>query len=250
VHDAQGVPDNIDSVTVDLPGGGQATLAYDGDIPGGNSTSGFYTLFGEPLPADGSYAYTFHVTDVDGHSAQHTETFNAALLPPVNPDSLSALYDASGRAIDFSWEPVDGAAFYRVEIYPNTPSLYNRLYAFATTTNSYRMPEGFLKPGVVHRYRITAHREFFDENVDNVSSSHSPFSTEMPGLLVGPVTPGDVNADGLVDLTDALQLLSLMIDLTPSDGVYAAADTDGDGKLSMPDLIYILQNVGGMRPNE
>ena len=62
IHDAQGVPGDIDSVTVTIPGGGTVNLYYDEYV---SSTSAVYkgTYFGD-LPAAPA-TYTFNVTDKD-----------------------------------------------------------------------------------------------------------------------------------------------------------------------------------------
>jgi hypothetical protein len=57
------------------------------------------------------------------------------------------------------------------------------------------------------------------------------------------VRPGDLNNDGKVDLTDAIMALNVMSGRTVA-GVNLAADVDGDGKIGIEDLIYILREVG------
>lgn len=60
---------------------------------------------------------------------------------------------------------------------------------------------------------------------------------------------GDVNGDRAVNLADAILGLRLIANAAPP-GIatdYQNSDTDGDGKIGMPDSIYILQRIGELR---
>jgi hypothetical protein len=60
------------------------------------------------------------------------------------------------------------------------------------------------------------------------------------------VLKGDVNADGKVDLTDAILSLQVLSGLAP-DNINPAADVNGDGKIGMAEAIYVMQKVAGLR---
>jgi hypothetical protein len=60
--------------------------------------------------------------------------------------------------------------------------------------------------------------------------------------------PGDVNYSGEVDITDAILAMQLLSGITPVGGsVHKETDVDDDGKIGLPEVIYILQKVAGMR---
>ncbi|OQX07497.1 MAG: hypothetical protein BWK80_49415 [Desulfobacteraceae bacterium IS3] len=60
--------------------------------------------------------------------------------------------------------------------------------------------------------------------------------------------PGDVNGDGSVDLNDALHVLRIL-DGIPVDKINLNADVNGDHKIGLEELGYILQKVAGLRPS-
>jgi len=61
---------------------------------------------------------------------------------------------------------------------------------------------------------------------------------------------GDVNQDGFVNLADAILVLRVLfgyLDYPGPPGIYANAGVNGDGKLRMADVLYILQKAAGLR---
>jgi hypothetical protein len=57
--------------------------------------------------------------------------------------------------------------------------------------------------------------------------------------------PGDVNADGRVDLADAIRALQVVAGMKPH--ALRHADADGDEKIGLEDAMFILQTVGEVR---
>ncbi|QTA81747.1 Putative Ig domain-containing protein [Desulfonema limicola] len=57
------------------------------------------------------------------------------------------------------------------------------------------------------------------------------------------IEKGDVNADGTVDLTDAIIVLQVMAGISPSASITLDADTNADGRLGLEDIIYIMNNL-------
>jgi hypothetical protein len=180
VHDAQGVPGNIRSVKVQFPDSGQIIDLLHDTSRDPSPTSGYYRndVFIDPTGMDG--IYTFIVEDWDGNRYQATE---ALTVDPIGyPEPANFEVTVTGTALDVDWDDVDGAAFYRLEIYDER---FKRLHAFATTESHYSVPEGVLKAGTLYRYRVTTRREFFDQNVDNGSSS--PWSMyDRPTFVTAP----------------------------------------------------------------
>jgi hypothetical protein len=60
---------------------------------------------------------------------------------------------------------------------------------------------------------------------------------------------GDVNNDGSVDIVDAILALRIIskIPLPPSVSIPIHADVNRDGRIGMAEVIYILQQVAGIR---
>jgi len=59
-------------------------------------------------------------------------------------------------------------------------------------------------------------------------------------------TPGDVNGLGSVDLTDAIAGLQVLAGLSPPN-VKVGADVNGNNKIGLEEVIYILQKAAGLR---
>jgi len=60
---------------------------------------------------------------------------------------------------------------------------------------------------------------------------------------------GDVNNDLTVNLADAVLALQVISSIIPADRVHASADVNGDGKIGLAEVIYILQKVAWTRLN-
>jgi M6 family metalloprotease-like protein len=58
---------------------------------------------------------------------------------------------------------------------------------------------------------------------------------------------GDVNNDQKVNLADGIVALQILTGITPSSSVIQEADINGDGKIGMEEVIYILETVAGVR---
>lgn len=77
-------------------------------------------------------------------------------------------------------------------------------------------------------------------NVDPSPASQS-FTVDFP------YSYGDVNVNGTVDLADAVLALQVCAGMTPAGEVNIHADVNGDNKISLEEVIYILQTVAGLR---
>ena len=58
---------------------------------------------------------------------------------------------------------------------------------------------------------------------------------------------GDLNKDCAVDLRDAILGLQLLAGMEGSTSVFLESDVNGDGKLGLPEVLYALQKVAGLR---
>ena len=62
-----------------------------------------------------------------------------------------------------------------------------------------------------------------------------------------PIPDGDINGDGILNLTDAILALQITTGINPGQTIYKAADVKGDGKIGVEEAVYILEKVAGMR---
>jgi len=62
------------------------------------------------------------------------------------------------------------------------------------------------------------------------------------------VAKGDVNGDGSIDLKDLILSLRILTDNTIfSQAVCKGADVNGDNRIGIEEVIYILQKAAGLR---
>lgn len=61
------------------------------------------------------------------------------------------------------------------------------------------------------------------------------------------ILPGDINNDGVVNLTDAILALQVSSAVNIMARVYNEADVNGDQKIGLPEMIFILQKASGAR---
>ena len=59
--------------------------------------------------------------------------------------------------------------------------------------------------------------------------------------------PGDVNLSNKVDIADAILAMQLLSRMTPAGTVSRKADADGDGKIGLAEVLYVLQKAAGLR---
>jgi hypothetical protein len=161
VYDAQGVPNNIQSVTVTDINGKITQLYYEYNE---SENCAIYSNDSYEAPQNG--AYSFIVTDKEENTFSIDEELTVAAIGFPPESSLTVSITGTGGSFD--WADVDGAAVYRLEIYNKN---HQRILKFATTESEYELAPGFLEQGEVYGFRVTTRREFWDENTDNGSSS-------------------------------------------------------------------------------
>lgn len=57
---------------------------------------------------------------------------------------------------------------------------------------------------------------------------------------------GDINADGTVNLVDAIMALQVLTGMNPNN-VNRMADVNGDGRIGVEEVIFVFQKVSGLR---
>jgi hypothetical protein len=56
-----------------------------------------------------------------------------------------------------------------------------------------------------------------------------------------PLIPGDIDDDGDADLGDAILGLQVLSGMEPYQPVFVTSDVNGDGKIGMAEVLYILR---------
>jgi hypothetical protein len=127
----------------------------------------------------------FKVYDV-GNSQEYTHTYappgeiEPANDPKVRIGLMRPFY-LDTTTPDLSWDPVDGAAFYRVRFYHSGAYVTHSFFRDYTSQPSYTMPPGVLKPYGLYYYRIEAYREHQGMDVDNASRSEPTLQMVVAG---------------------------------------------------------------------
>ncbi len=58
---------------------------------------------------------------------------------------------------------------------------------------------------------------------------------------------GDVDNDGVVTLADSVLSLRIIAGLVDASSVNISADVNGDNKIGVAEVVYVLQDVSGIR---
>jgi len=98
-------------------------------------------------------------------------------------------------------------------------------------------------------YRITAPSDASGSyNFSGIASFSGLQDLQIAGSVTDKASPGDVNGSGITpDLADAIVVLKVVAGLNPPN-VFASADVNGDNRIGLEEVIYVLQKVAGLRP--
>jgi hypothetical protein len=80
-----------------------------------------------------------------------------------------------------------------------------------------------------------------------IESVGAPAKSTVQGLFCIEAGRGDLDADSVVDLSDAICALKTTVGVQ-SAGIETGADADSDGKVGLPEAVFILQSLAGLRP--
>ncbi len=114
-------------------------------------------------------AYELKTEDLDDMDSNTDSSTDPQAMNLIGyPADATVNAAVNGTRVDVTWEEIDEAAFYRLEIHDMDGS---HLHSMHTTQNSYVIPAGYLKEHTAYQYRITASREFSDQGIDNSAKS-------------------------------------------------------------------------------
>ena len=168
VYDAQGVPSNIDSVTVDVPGVGTLPMFYQEQT---SSTQGRYrTNYYASMPAG---TYTFTIKDKDGHVFTTNQSFTPNPISPVPISSLRPLTNSvvSGDSVTLSWTPVSGAAYYSMEFYNQNGEWQDAYGILQSSSPKVTVGKGLLKKGDQYHWMVYALDNYSELVPQNISAA-------------------------------------------------------------------------------
>lgn len=85
----------------------------------------------------------------------------------------------------------------------------------------------------------------YDANHTNHAYAHIDGGPDNPGYLSDTlVLPGDVNADGRVNVSDVTVLINMILGITPMD--QERADVNGDGRVNVSDVTALINIILGI----
>jgi len=229
---------------------------------------GMYLLVFSSSSAPVAGDYTLEV-DVGGATvASQPIPYAYHSIQPLDPLSLSPSNNHYFKTLTptFSWSATsDQQASYQVRLFSNNKNTKNiEVYRsnWMMNTTSWRVPEGVLKEGMTYVWRLYTSSDYDSSGSTATGPWHSQASIDIEnngviGVLnsftINPAShlKGDLNNDGVVDLTDVILGLQLQAGMKligiRSDYATAAVDVNGDNKLGLAEVIFILQKAAGMR---
>ncbi len=76
-------------------------------------------------------------------------------------------------------------------------------------------------------------------------SSDAEDALLRPELIIDyiPIEPGDIDANGIVELEDAINSLQIIAGFKPASDIHIQADVNGDSSIGIAETIYIIQTV-------
>jgi len=143
------------------------------------------------------------------------------------------------------WQDLNGNSMYDpgegltdVKVTPE----HGAFYAFTADSGGYAVP--ITSAGVYH---VT----FAGAGLppDAVKTVDVGSDSVLLDYVVGAEPEGDINGDGVVDLTDAVLALLIITGQSTPPGVliHLEADINGDNLIGIPELVYITQKITGVR---
>ena len=141
--------------------------------------------------------------------------------------------DVGEDSITIKWEPFVGADMYRVY------RVVNGIFIEDGTTSDTSYTVGGLASDREYGFMVACrvNGEWSYQSADDVVY----IMTDSPAFI-----SGDLNGDGLVNITDAIELLKYVAKLENNVVNEAETDIDGNGTVNINDAIYLLKKIAGL----
>ncbi|MBI9085425.1 MAG: DUF1566 domain-containing protein [Desulfobacterales bacterium] len=224
-----GTPDQVlHQATIDsLPVDATFDMAFELETSGETTENG-YLILNAMANAEKAIDETTYT-----NNARPLQVLGAVPEKPGNPSIASGAADVS-LLPTLDWDNVAAATSYDLYLWkasearPDTPTVSG------LTSSQYTLTQP-LAASTEYRWLVVA--------VNDAGSTESDeWSFTSKSIIAG-----DVNDDGLVNLTDAVLSLKVLAGVAPEQTVYDAADVDGDSAIGLAEVVYALQWAAGFR---
>ena len=211
-------------------------------------------------PVEGGTAVTIQGTGFQTGAIVTFDSTEATGVVVVNPTTIAAVTPASTEGkVDVAVFNPDGqsatSGFYGGFTYGKSPSIITwanpasipygtklsaaQLNATANVEGTFTYSPAAGTTPTVGTKTLTVYFNPTDADV-------YPRAQKNVSLVVLPAL-GDLNADGVVNVVDAILVLQTLSAKNPSQSINASADVNGDGVIGMADAVFILQRAASIR---
>jgi hypothetical protein len=174
-----------------------------------------------------------------------------ALAPPVNVLATTGVFY---RSVGLSWvKGAKEATHYRV--YRSTSSVATTAQPISDWKTVTYYDDALISPDLTYYYWVT---EAIDEN----GTAESGLSKRVMGYAWSEI-PGDIDGSRYLELKDAILALQVVAGALPQQSaartkldvrsdiqIRLGADINGDGKIGMAEVLYIMRTVGMQEASE
>ncbi len=220
-----------DFSTVSVPSQQSVILEFPAQDIFNSGIDGPYFLKNVCITGDNGFEDQF----VNAHTTQayryqeFAEQFGFVDNPSVPSDSVEVSVKPT-----LGWDEVSGATSYDIYIWRQGDTKPTAPTASGLSTPSY-VPEKSLLKTTAYQWQVVAKNSF--------------------GKVVGPewlfttndVTIGDIKKDDQVNLADAILALQILAEVSISEMPNIDADVNGDGRIGIEEVVYILQIAAELR---
>jgi hypothetical protein len=224
-----GAPDQVlHQASIDsLPVGATYDVAFELETSG-EATDNGYLILNAMANAERTIDETTYT-----NNARPLQVQGAVPGKTTNPSVASGSVDVSLLPV-LDWDDAAGATRYDLYLWKASEDRPDSPTVSGLTSSQYTLSQP-LTPSTEYRWQVVAKNESGE-----TPSDEWLFTTKK-------LVSGDINDDGFVNLTDAVLALQITVGMEPGQIIYEAADINGDGKIGMGEIIYILQKVAGLR---
>jgi hypothetical protein len=176
-------------------------------------------------PKDG--VYYVKISNFNSNFGENVK-YDLSVYRPIGAGAGTIL----GRVADSSDKGIEGA-----------------ILKSSVNTTAITLPNGFYRmqapSGVNFTVTVTAN-EYETASQTGISVTNEGTTTLNFVMSRVDIQKGDLNNDRTVDLMDAVLAAQIITGIKPSETLYKQADIDGDERIGIEELIYILQKISGV----